>query len=341
MTTENASTEKKEKQSKRSEKKDKTFRTMIGGQAIIEGIMMRGPDRIAMVVRAPDGIVAQEKEFVPYKDKNPVLGWPFVRGVIGFVDSMRLGMKALMWSAEYYPEEEQPDETPAKEPSRFARWLDKKLESEAAQKAVITLSMVLGVVLAVGVFMLLPAFLTGLIGRDAVGGVWRNLLEGLVRLAILLGYLFLVSRMKDIQRVFSYHGAEHKTIACYEAGAELTTDNVRRYSRLHPRCGTSFLLTVVIISIFVFSVTVPFEDMWLRLASRLVLLPVVVAISYEANRLVGRYDNLFTRILRAPGLWMQRLTTNEPDDAMIEVGVEALRRVLPKHTGDDEWGKYN
>ncbi|MDR1157926.1 MAG: DUF1385 domain-containing protein [Oscillospiraceae bacterium] len=338
--TENAATEKKDRQDKQRKKKDETFRTMIGGQAIIEGIMMRGPDKIAMVVRAPEGIVTQEKEIVPYKDKHPVLGWPFVRGVIGFVDSMRLGMKALMWSAEYYPEEA-PEEAPAKEPSRFASWLDKKLESEAAQKAVLTFSMVLGVALAVGIFMLLPAFLTGLIGRDVIGGVWRNLLEGLVRLVILLGYLFLVSRMKDIQRVFSYHGAEHKTIACYEAGAELSVDNVRRYPRLHPRCGTSFLFTVVIISIFVFSVMVPFDNMWLRLASRLVLLPVVVAISYEANRWVGRHDNVFTRVIRAPGLWMQHLTTNEPDDTMIEVGIEALQRVLPKQAGDDEWGKYN
>ncbi len=321
--------------------KDKNFKTMIGGQALIEGVMMMGPDKIAMVVRGPEGLVTQQKKLESIKNKHPILGWPIIRGVVNFVRSMSTGMKALMWSAEFFPEGED-EETPGKEPSRFSKWLDNKLSSEKAQKTAMTISMVFGIVLALGVFMLLPAFLTGLIGGAlAKGSIVRNLLEGAVRLAILVGYLLLVSRMKDIQRVFSYHGAEHKTIACYEAGQELTVDNVRSFPRLHPRCGTSFLFTVVIISILVFSLMVPFDNMALRVVSRLVLLPVVVALSYEVNRLVGRYDNWLTRILRVPGLMMQKLTTNEPDDSMIEVGIESLKLALPDEQGADEWGRNN
>jgi uncharacterized protein YqhQ len=194
-----------------------------------------------------------------------------------------------------------------------------------------------GIALSVGIFMLLPAFLTGLFGMESMPGIVRNLIEGGVRMVILVGYLALVSRMKDIQRVFSYHGAEHKSIACYEAREELTVENVRRHSRFHPRCGTSFLLMVVIIGIVVFSIVVPFENLVIRVAARLVLLPVVVSLTYELNRFVGRHDNPVSRFVRAPGLWLQRLTTNEPDDSMIEVGIAALKMVIPEKKGDDEW----
>jgi uncharacterized protein YqhQ len=325
---------------------DKGFKTMIGGQAIIEGVMMRGPDKSVAVVRGPEGLQVRQKQLVPIKSKYPLLGWPFIRGVVNFVDSMAEGMRALTWSAELFPEGE--EETPSENPSRFSLWLDKKLSGEKAQKAVMTAAIVLGVALSVGIFMLLPAFLTGLIGADSLSGVVSNLIEGAVRLVILVGYLALISRMKDIRRVFGYHGAEHKTIACYEAGAGLTVENVRGYTRFHPRCGTSFLFMVVIISILVFSLALPFEktgspvlDMLIRLGARLVLLPVVVALTYELNRQIGRRDNLLARFLRAPGLWLQRLTTNEPDDAMLEVGIEALKQALPEQRGADEWGKDN
>ncbi|MDR3207736.1 MAG: DUF1385 domain-containing protein, partial [Oscillospiraceae bacterium] len=219
--------------------KDKGFKTMIGGQAIIEGIMMRGPDKSVAVVRGPNGLETKQKQLNPIKNKYPILGWPFIRGAVNFVDSMVEGMRALTWSAELFPETGE-DEPEPENPSKFSLWLDKVLSGEKAQKAVMTFAVVLGVLLSVGIFMLLPAFLTGLIGVDALPGIVRNLIEGAVRMAILVGYLALVSRMKDIRRVFGYHGAEHKTIACYEAGAELTVDNVRGFIRFHPRCGTSF-----------------------------------------------------------------------------------------------------
>ena len=332
-------------------KKNEKFKTMIGGQALIEGIMMRGPDKMAFVVRTPDGMKTKEKKLTPIKDKYPILGWPFIRGAVNFVDSMAEGMRALTWSVDFFEGEEEVEDANAKPPSKFSLWLDKVLSGEKAQKAVMTFATVMGLVMSVGIFMLLPAFLTGLIGGD-ISGILRNLLEGLVRMGILVGYLALVSRLKDIQRVFGYHGAEHKTIACYEAGEELTVENVRGFTRFHPRCGTSFLLMIAIISIVVFSAINPFENILLsidsralailvRVASRLLLLPLVVAITYEVNRIIGRHDNILTRILRAPGLWMQRLTTCEPDDNMIEAGIESLKLVLPDREGSDEWGKNN
>ena len=323
--------------------KDNKFRTMIGGQALIEGIMMRGPDKMAYVVRTPNGLQTKEKKLKSPKEKFFLLRWPLIRGVVNFGSSMAEGMRAISWSAEFFVEED--EETPAEtesKASKFSLWLDKVLSSEKAQKVVMTIAMAMGLILGLGLFMLLPAFLTGLF-KDAlqISGVVRNLVEALVRLIILLTYMVMVSRIKDIKRVFAYHGAEHKTIACYEAGAELTVDNVRGYSRFHPRCGTSFLFMVVFVSILVFSIMVPFDDMLIRVASRLLLLPVVVAITYELNRFIGRHDNWLTRFLRAPGLWMQRLTTNEPDDSMIEVGLESLKMVLPDKEGADEWGRNN
>ena len=341
---------------KKEEKKEKDFKTMIGGQALIEGVMMRGPDKTAYVVRTPEGLVTKEKKLTPLKDKYPVLGWPFIRGVVNFVASMSDGMKALTWSAELFPEDEEEPSAPETPPSKFSLWLDKKLSNEKTQKVVMTISMVIGLVLSVGIFMLLPAFLTGLlVGGALERGIVRNLLEGLVRMTILVGYMALVSRMKYIKRVFGYHGAEHKTIACYEAKRDLTVENVRGFSRFHPRCGTSFLFMVVIISILFFSLLIPLENlllgdqpegvnlpyMLMRVASRLVFLPFLVAISYEINRIVGRFDNFLTRFVRAPGLWLQRLTTVEPDDSMIEVGIESLKLVLPDEAGADEWGKNN
>lgn len=316
----------------------KQFRTTIGGQALIEGIMMRGPQKTAIVVRGPEKIETKLVENTSIKDKFPILKLPVLRGVVGFVESMAQGTKALTWSAEFFPEEEG-------EPGKLDRWLEK--HGKAAEKAILAISMMLGVLLAIGLFTVLPTLLGSWLApqlaklEPQLGAYWssvflRNLSETVLRLLILLGYMVLVSQMKDIQRVFMYHGAEHKTIACYEAGDALTVENVRRHTRFHPRCGTSFLLMVVLISMLVF-MWVTAQHPVLRIALRLSMLPLVVGISHEVNRLVGKYDNRLTRILRAPGLALQKLTTREPDDSMLEVGIQSLKMVLPQDSGEDEW----
>lgn len=313
--------------------KDNKFKTSIGGQALIEGIMMQGPKKRAVVVRGPEGLVTKVEEIKWVKDKYPILGWPFVRGVVNFGSSMYNGVRALMFSADYYPEEE--GESPA-EPSKVDKWLEEHLSSEKAEQAIIYLAVLLGVCFSIGLFILLPTLLAGLVAPMVGSGILRNLIEGVIRIAIFMVYMISISKMKDMKRVFSYHGAEHKTIACYEAGLELTVDNVRTQTRFHPRCGTSFLFVVMIISILVFCV-VRWSNPFVRMGLRLLLLPVVVGISYEINRYVGRHDNIVTKILTAPGLWFQRFTTNEPDDSMMEVGIEALKLVLPDVKGEDEW----
>ena len=307
------------------------FKTLIGGQALIEGIMMQGPDKRSIVVRGPEGIVTKVE---PLKKRTGILKWPLIRGVVSFGSSMVSGVKALMYSAEFFPEEEDA------QPSKFNQWLEKKLGSEKMEKAVISFSVFLGALFSIALFILLPTLLSGLFDRWIHNAVVRSLIEGLIRIAIFMGYMILVSRMKDMRRVFSYHGAEHKTIRCYEAQLPLTVENVRPQTRLHPRCGTSFLFVVVAISILLFalvSALLPMSGMLVRLLVRLALLPVVVAISYECNRFVGRHDNRLTRILSAPGMWFQHFTTNEPDDSMIEVAIEALKLVIPDEAGADRW----
>ena len=307
------------------------FKTLIGGQALIEGIMMQGPDKRAIVVRGPEGLVTKVE---PLKKRTGILKWPLIRGVVSFGSSMVSGVKALMYSAEFFPEEEE------SQPSKFDQWLEKKLGSEKMEKAVISFSVFLGALFSIALFILLPTLLSGLFDRWIHNAVIRSLIEGVIRIAIFMGYMILVSRMKDMRRVFSYHGAEHKTIRCYEAQLPLTVENVRPQTRLHPRCGTSFLFVIVIISILVsalFSAVFPISNMLLRMVSRLVMLPFIVAIAYEFNRLVGRHDNALTRVLTAPGMWFQYFTTNEPDDSMIEVAIEALTLVLPEQEGADRW----
>ena len=323
-----------------AKQRKKPFFTSIGGQALIEGIMMRGPDKTAMVVRNQEGgLEAKESPYIPLKQRAPILALPFLRGVVSFVLSMKEGMKAMTWSAEFFPEEEG-------EPSKMDAWLDKHL-GKNAEKIAVGVGVVLGLVLALGLFTFLPTLLAGLletwIGED---GLVRNLVETGIRLVILLGYMLLVSQMKDIKRVFGYHGAEHKSIACYEAGDELTVENVRKHSRFHPRCGTSFLLMVVLISMVFFLIVgelvggfIDMGQMFNRVTVRLAILPLVVAFAYEINRLLGMHDNWFTRIIRAPGIGLQHITTKEPDDSMIEVGIEAIKRVLPQEQGTDKWGK--
>ncbi len=306
------------------------FKTMIGGQALIEGILMRGPTKQAIVVRSPDGLVEKVEELHAIKERYPILGWPLIRGVVNFFDSMYNGVKALMFSADYFPEEETVEE------SAFDRWLEKHIGADLLEKLVIPLSVVLGIGFSIGLFLLLPTFLVGLIGPIHDNLVLRNFLEGVMKITIFMGYLMLVSRMKDMKRVFSYHGAEHKTIRCYEAKLPLTVENVRPMTRMHPRCGTSFLFVVIIISVLV-STLIQSSNTLLRMGMKLVLLPMVVAIAYEINRFVGRHNNWFTRILTKPGMWMQNFTTNEPDDAMIEVAIRSLELVLPEKEGADQW----
>ncbi len=319
-----------------SDKQSCAFRTTIGGQALIEGILMRGPEKQAIVVRGPEGLVIKEEELRLIKDRYPILGLPLIRGSVTFLDSMVKGVKALMFSADYFPEEE----AGAEEPSKFEKWLDEKLGNEKMEKLVIALSVVMAVCFSVGLFMLLPTFLASFVEKITDSVLARNLADAALRVALFMSYMIAVSRMKDIRRVFSYHGAEHKTIFCYEKRLELTVENVRAQPKHHPRCGTSFMLVVIIVAILVNTVVFalfPVDNVFLRMAVQLLLLPLVVGITYEFNRYVGGHDNPVTNFLARPGLWMQNFTTFEPDDAMIEVAIEAMRRVIPQEEGKDSW----
>ncbi len=307
------------------------FRTMIGGQALIEGIMMRGPDKQAIVCRTKDGLTEKVEPLRLIKDRHPALGWPFIRGLVTFADSMLKGMKALSYSASLLPEEEQ------EEPTKFDLWLEKKLGSEKAEKAIIGFAAFLGVCLAVALFLFLPTFIAGFIPGVEGHYTLRSLLEGAIKIVIFLVYLWLCSRMKDMKRLFAYHGAEHKTIFCYEKGLPLTVENVRPQSRFHPRCGTSFLLVVIVLGIFV-GLLIQIDNTLLRFALRLLLLPVIVCVAYELNRWAGRHDrNIVSRIFTWPGKQLQHLTTNEPDDGMIECAIRALVLVIPEEKGKDAW----
>jgi len=321
------------------------FKTAIGGQALIEGIMMRGPKLDAVVVRGKEGLSV---ETTPRKirSKKSVSSWPFIRGAVSFFDAQVVGVKALMRSADLAPEETQEDA------SKLDKWLEKKLGNKKFQDFLVGLSVCLGLGMSIFLFFLIPMLVGSLLADWINNNLLQNLLEGAVRILVFVTYIFLVSRMGDMKRVFAYHGAEHKTIRCYEAGLPLTVENVKIQTRLHPRCGTSFLLIVMILSILVFSAgssllltVIPglaaiSKTIWYKLIMilfKLLLLPVVVSVSYEINRLVGRFDNAFTRMLTAPGMWFQNFTTREPDDHMIEVGIAALTAVLPEQEGEDRW----
>ena len=313
-----------------SSSNNKEFRTSIGGQALIEGVMMRGPRNQAVVVRTKDGLVTKTEELKLMKDKYPVVGWPFIRGVVNFVSSMTIGVSALMFSADQMPDEEQ------ESPSKFDLWIEKKLGSKEAEKVIITISVILGIAFSIGLFILLPTFLAGLLSQFIEHRLLRNLMEGVLRIVIFLLYLQLTTRLSHIKRVWAYHGAEHKAIFCYEKGLPLTVENVMQQSKQHPRCGTSFLFIVMIVSILVFSFT-SWNNLFIRIILRLALLPVVVAISYEIIKLAGRYDNPLTRAVSAPGKLLQRLTTREPDEEMVETAIEALKLVAPENDGEAEW----
>ncbi len=315
------------------------FKTVIGGQALIEGIMMLGPDKKSVVVRKSDGELEVKTEpRRPLKEKYPIVGLPLLRGVVSFCSSMYNGITALMYSAEFFPEDEETEE----EPSKLEKWLDEKLGDEKFTSLIITLSMLAGMAFSICLFFLLPTALGGAVLRLLPGfPLWgRNLVEGALRVVIFLGYLILCSRLKDIHRTFQYHGAEHKTIFCYEAGLPLTVENVRAQPKHHPRCGTSFLFVVIVVSILLSSVLFSFvhvENTFARMGLHLLLLPAVVGITYEINRYVGGHDGLLCRAIRAPGMGIQRWTTFEPDDRMIEVGIKAFTEVLPETAGADKW----
>ena len=321
------------------------FKTMIGGQALIEGLMMRGPKKDAIVVRGKDGLTVEVTDRKS-RPKDSPLNWPVIRGAVVFFDSQLCGVKALMRSADLSPEETQ------EEPSKFDKWLEEKLGNKKFQQLVVGMAVAMGLGLSILLFFLLPMVIGSFFDKWIHSNLLLNLVEGVVRILIFVAYMLLMSRMNEMKRVFAYHGAEHKTIRCYEAGLPLTVENVRQQTRLHPRCGTSFLLVVMIISILLFSVAssllltvIPalaaihgtFLYRVIMIGFKLLLLPLVVSFSYEVNRWVGRHDNTFTRIISAPGMWFQNFTTNEPDDSMIEVGITALEAVLPENEGEDRW----
>lgn len=317
-----------------AEERAKTKKTTIGGQAVVEGVMMRGVNRSAMAVRRGDGeIVVKEWE---HKAANTV--WykrlPFVRGVFNFVDQMISGYRCIMKSAEIAGVDLEEDG----ELSPFEKKLC-DLFGDKLMKVFSAVVTVLSVLLVVGLFIALPTAISkgaNHFAGNRIPNMGMSLIEGGIKIAIFVAYMALVRRMEEMRRMFSYHGAEHKTIACYEAGEELTVENVRKHIRFHPRCGTSFILIVLIISILVFSV-VTWQNGLLRVALKLALMPVVVGISYEIIKLAGRYDNIVTRVISAPGLWLQRLTTVEPEDEMIEVAIASMKPVIPREEGADNW----
>ena len=311
------------------------FKTTIGGQALIEGIMMRGPKLDAIVVRGKDGITVETKE---RRQRRPgsVATWPLIRGVVNFFDAQVAGVKALLRSADLSPEETQ--ETP----SKLDMWLEKRLGDQGFQKFVIGAAVAMGLGLSIVLFFLLPMVIGSLIAPWIGNPLLQNLLEGVIRIVIFSAYIFLASRMQEMKRVLSYHGAEHKTIRCYEAGLPLTVENVRKQPKHHPRCGTSFLFVVIFVSIIVSSIVFgiwPMTNALMRTGVHLLLLPLVVGITYEFNRWVGRHvgESGLAKILTAPGMWLQNFTTNEPEDGMIEVAIRAMELVLPEEKGKDEW----
>lgn len=308
-------------------------KTKIGGQALLEGIMMRGVHKTAMAVRSPDQQI--KVEVWENKQSGSLLSTikkiPFIRGSFAMAESMLTGYRCMLKSAEIAGGSEQEEQ-----PSRLEQWLEKVLGGNLT-KAISWIGGILGVVLSVILFMLLPSWAVWGIDTMLVPlGPWRGLLEGLIKIAVFVGYLAAVGMIPDMRRVFQYHGGEHKTIFCFESGESLTVENVRKQTRFHPRCGTSFVILVLIISILVFS-AITWSSPLIRTLLKLLLLPVVVGIAYECIRVAGRYDNLLTRIISFPGVQLQRLTTKEPDDEQIAVAIASIEPVLPNNLEEDQW----
>jgi uncharacterized protein YqhQ len=296
----------------------------IGGQAVMEGVMMKSPTGVAMAVRRADGTIATSYDnWTTRAKKGTFLGLPIIRGVVTFIESLSTGMTTLTESAKLAGEDI--DE----EPTRFEKWLSEKL-GKSVESVVVGIAVLLAVVLSVGLFFLLPLGISSLIfgGLADVAGVWKSLTEGLIRLIIFIGYIMLCASIKDVKRTFMYHGAEHKTIACYEAEEELTPDNAMKHSRFHPRCGTNYLFLVMAVSILFFAAIGWNASFALRLVMRIAFLPIVAGLSYEVLRFAAKYDNAFTRIIRAPGMALQRITTKEPTEDMLEVAITAFNLAL-------------
>lgn len=350
-------------------------KTSIGGQALMEGIMMRGPKMTAMAVRNTQGEIVVEEFETATKKRSAISRWPIIRGVVGYIDTMKLGYKCLMRSAELSGLEDMVDEKPKKKKGKKATEepiqenITSATEEPAQEKAetkkenktpkwlmslVSGISVVLGFGLAIGLFMILPTFLYGLIEphiqiqNTLACDIIQSVFEGVLKVVLLVGYMAAISLMKDIRRTYMYHGAEHKTIFCYEAGLPLTVENVRKQSRFHPRCGTSFLILMLLVSIGIsifinpifdpISIKLTGEELSLiwRAVIKLALIPLIVGIGYELIKFAGRHDNFVTRIISLPGVWLQHLTVFEPDDAMIECAITAVERVIP-NDGSDNW----
>ena len=296
----------------------------IGGQAVIEGVMMRGKKLYALAVRTPKKeIVVEKTPIKPAAEKCKILGWPIIRGVVAFVDSLVMGMKVTTKSATLAGL----DDIEYDQESTFEKWLENKFGDKLADY-LIYFSVAVSIILCIGIFMVLPTFLGGAVTNLLHGdATLRSVIEGVIKIIIFVGYMFLVSQMKDIKRVFMYHGAEHKTINCFESGEELTVENVRHNTRFHKRCGTSFLVIVMLVSIILFFF-IRTDVLWLRVLSRIILVPAIAGISYEFIRYAGKHDNLLVNIISAPGIAMQIITTSEPDDSMIEVAIASLNAVL-------------
>ncbi|MEG0305484.1 MAG: DUF1385 domain-containing protein [Oscillospiraceae bacterium] len=308
------------------EKEKPVFKTRVGGQALMEGIMMRGADKMCVAVREPSGNIFTEVGPVKVNAWHNIF---FVRGVLNMADNLISGYKCLMKSADIAMQGEEVAE------DKFDKWIAEHF-GEKGSNFVMALAALFGGMLAIVLFMILPTTIVGLVDRFLPLGGFKTPIEGVLKLVMLVGYMWAVSFIPEMKRLFSYHGAEHKTIACYEAGEELTVENVRRHRRFHPRCGTSFILIVIVISILLFSV-LPWTSTFLRVIQKLLLLPLVIGISYEIIKICGRYDNIVTRAISAPGLWLQHITTQEPDDSMIEVAIAAVLPVLPENKEDAIW----
>lgn len=315
--------------------------TSIGGQAVIEGVMMRGPHKIAIAVRKPDGEIIIDEKDINNKTKW-IVKVPILRGVWSFFSSMITGVKALMFSAKFYDIDDgtplENKEEAVKSEEDNSKKTSKKKDSNEMPEWMLYISVLISLVISVSLFFVLPNFITNFVVQDKVAHpILYNFIESLIKLFIFGSYMALVSQMKDIQRVFEYHGAEHKSIFCYENGEELTVENVKKYTRFHPRCGTSFLLFVIIISILVFSLLGVYENVFINIGLRLLFLPVVAGLSYEVIKFAGRSTNKCITWLNEPGKWLQRLTTREPDDSQIEVAIASLKAVIPENKDDDKW----
>lgn len=300
-------------------------KTTIGGQAVIEGISMKGPKNTCLAVRKPDGTMDFQER--PTRRPHGLWKLPVLRGAYSLFTAMKEGVDDINYSASFFEDEET-----SEEPSRFEQWVEAHISSDTLEKLILGFAMILGTLLPIVLFLVAPTLIVGFLPAGAPYFV-RSLLEGVVRIILFLIFMWSVSHMKDIERTFRYHGAEHKTIFCYEAGLPLTVENVRRMPRFHPRCGTSFMIVMMIIPILIFAF-VQMDNVWLRMALRLLLLPVVVGLAYECNRFAGRHDGPISRAIRWPGLQMQRLTVFEPDDSMIEVAIAAMQRVIPEDESD-------